>query len=184
MGDIPYIKGDATEDENLIAAGIEKAKGVIISLPADKDNLYVTMSARMLNQKIRIISRMVDKRLEPKLRKAGADSVVSPNTIGALRMASEMIRPLVVDFLDSMLRSTQGNLRIHQIVLSHDSKLVGKQIMESGLRDKFDLLVLGAKDRAKEIEFNPPSSYELVEGMTLIVMGDVDNIIKAKKALK
>jgi len=182
LGDIPYIQGDATEDENLITAGIERAKGIIISLPSDKDNLYVTMSARMLNHKIRIISRMVDKLLEPKLRKAGADSVVSPNTIGALRMASEMIRPMVVDFLDSMLRSSQGNLRIHQILVGKDSKLAGKKIMESGLKDKFDLLVLGAKDQTAEIQFNPPPSYQLLEGMTLIVMGEVDNIVKAKMA--
>ncbi len=181
LGDIPFIQGDATEDENLLAAGIERANGIIISLPSDKDNLYVTMSARMLNQKIRIISRMVDKQLEPKLRKAGADSVVSPNTIGALRMASEMIRPWAVDFLDSMLRSSQGNLRIHQIIVSKESKLVGKKIMESGLKDKFDLLVLGAKDQNKEIEFNPPPSYQLMEGMTLIVMGEVNDIVKARQ---
>ena len=182
LGAIPYIKGDATDDENLTTAGIERANGIIISLPSDKDNLYVTMSARMLNHNIRIISRMVDKRLEPKLRKAGADSVVSPNTIGALRMASEMIRPMVVDFLDSMLRSSQGNLRINQIIVGKDSKLVGKKIMESGLKDKFDLLILGAKSKNQEIEFNPPPSYQLIEGMILIVMGDVDNIVRAKKA--
>ena len=182
LGAIPYIKGDATEDENLIAAGIERANGVIISLPSDKDNLYVTMSARMLNQRIRIISRMVDKTLEPKLKKAGADGVVSPNTIGALRMASEMIRPTVVDFLDSMLRSSRGDLRIHQIVIGKDSALVGKKIMESGLKDKFDLLILGAKNQNQEIDFNPPPSYQLMEGMTLIIMGEVGNIVRAKRA--
>ena len=182
LADIPYIKGDATEDENLITAGIERASGIIISLPSDKDNLYVTMSARMLNHNIRIISRMVDKQLEPKLRKAGADSVVSPNTIGALRMASEMIRPMVVDFLDSMLRSSRGDLRINQIIIGKESKLVGKKIMESGIKDKFDLLILGAKNQNKEIEFNPPPAYQLMEGMTLIVMGEVDNIVRAKKS--
>jgi voltage-gated potassium channel len=88
-----YIQGDATEDENLVAAGIENASGIISALPADKDNLYITMTARMLNKKIRIVSRMIDQKLEPKLKMAGADRVVSPNTIGALRMASEMIRP-------------------------------------------------------------------------------------------
>ena len=182
LGEIPYIQGDATDDETLQTAGIQVAKGIIVSLPSDKDNLYVTMSARMLNPRIRIISRNVDRTLEAKLRRAGADSVVSPNTIGALRMASEMIRPMVVDFLDSMLRSAQGNLRIHQIAVTKDSKLIGKKIMESGLKDKFDLLVLGAKDQNKEIKFNPPPFFELQEGMTLIVMGEVDNIVKAKKA--
>lgn len=180
--DLLYVKGDATDDRNLISAGIERASGIVISLPSDKDSLYVTMTARMLNKNIRIISRMIDQKLEPKLKKAGADSVVSPNFIGALRMASEMIRPAAVDFLDSMLRSTQGNLRIHQITISKDSSFVGKKIGEAGIKDNFGLLVLGAKEDAGEMEFNPSSSQILKDGMTLIVMGEVDNIAMAKRA--
>jgi voltage-gated potassium channel len=181
--DLLYIKGDATDDQNLIAAGIERASGIIISLPSDKDNLYVTMTARMLNRKIRIISRMVDQKLELKLKTAGANNVVSPNYIGGLRMASEMLRPAVVDFLDSMLRSSQGHLRIHQIVVTGQSSFIGKSIAESGLKTKFDLLVLGLKLPAQEIEFNPLATKLLTPGMTLIVMGNVDNIATAKKAL-
>ena len=126
---------------------------------------------------------MVDQNLKPKLEKAGADSVVSPNNIGALRMASEMIRPTVVDFLDSMLRSSQGNLRIHQITVSENSGYVGKNIDESGIKDKFDLLILGAKHHSQEIEFNPSPLQILKEGMTLIVMGEVDNIAKARNSM-
>jgi len=176
-----YIKGDATDDQNLIVAGIERAAGIIISLPSDKDNLYVTMTARMINRKIRIISRMVDPRLELKLRTVGANNVVSPNYIGGLRMVSEMLRPTVVDFLDSMLRSSQGHLRIHQLVITGHSSVSGKSIAESGLQKKFGLLVLGSKLPAQEIEFNPPATKILKPGMTLIVMGDVDDITTAKK---
>lgn len=176
-----YIQGDATDDENLVAAGIANASGIISALPADKDNLYITMTARMLNKKIRIISRMIDQKLEPKLKMAGADRVVSPNTIGALRMASEMIRPTVVDFLDSMLRSSRGNLRIHQIIVSEKSGVAGKNLSESGIKDKFDLLVLGAKHQKEDIKFNPSPSETLDVGMTLIVMGEVENIARAKK---
>jgi len=176
-----YVQGDATDDQNLILAGLERAAGIIISLPSDKDTLHVTMTARMLNQKIRIISKAVERKLVLKLTTAGANGVVSPNFIGGLRMASEMIRPTVVDFLDSMLRSSQGQLRIHQIVVTSNSDLVGKNIMESGLKDKFNLLVLGSKLPAQEIEFNPPATQALTPGVTLIVMGDVDNIAKAKQ---
>ena len=176
-----FIKGDATDDQNLIAAGIERAAGIIISLPSDKDTLYVTMTARMLNKNLRIISKAVDHTLVIKLKTAGANSVVSPNFIGGLRMASEMIRPTVVDFLDSMLRSTQGQLRIHQIVVTSSSAMVGKNIIESGLKNKFNLLVLGSKLPAQEIVFNPPATQTLQAGMTLIVMGEVDNIANAKK---
>jgi len=181
IGDLLYIKGDATDDQNLQTAGIEKASGILITLPSDKDNLYVTMTARMLNKKARIISRMIDPSLEPKLRKAGANQVVSPNYIGGLRMASEMLRPTVVNFLDSMLRSSQGNLRIHQITVTENSDVEGKKLSASGLRDKFNLLVLGAKQDLGEIQFNPLPDQELKKGVTLIVMGDVDDIARARK---
>ncbi|WP_054697261.1 potassium channel family protein [Desulfosarcina cetonica] len=121
-----HVNGDATDDANLIAAGIERAIGVAICLPSDNDNLYITMTARMLNPTARIISRMTNNRLKDKLIKAGATSVVSPNTIGALRMASEMIRPVAIEFLDNFLRSEGGDLRIHQIQVNSVSPLIGK----------------------------------------------------------
>ena len=180
--DLLYIKGDATDDENLIAAGIDRAAGIVISLPSDKDTLYVTMTARMLNQKIRIISRMTNQHLEPKLFKAGANAVVCPNAIGALRMASEMIRPTAVDFLDRMLRSSHGNLRIHELTVSENSKFSEKEIRHCGLKERYGLLVLGAKTKAKDIEFNPAPTQKLTAGTTLIVMGAVGQIAKAKDA--
>ena len=180
--DLLFVEGDATDDENLVAAGIENAAGIIITLPSDKDTLYVTMTARMLNKKVRIVSRMINQKLLPKLKMAGANSVVSPNTIGALRMASEMIRPTVVDFLDRMLRSKQGNLRIHQIIVSENSSFAEKNIHESGLKAKFNLLILAVRLDNGEIEFNPPASQVLTSGMTLITMGDVDDIARARKA--
>ncbi|MBC8391190.1 MAG: TrkA family potassium uptake protein [Deltaproteobacteria bacterium] len=180
IGDLLYIKGDATDDQNLMAAGIERAAGIIITLPSDKDTIYVTMTARMLNKKLRIVSSMVDPKLEPKLKKAGANSVVSSNFIGALRMASEMIRPAAVEFLDVMLRSSQGNLRILEIPVPEDSELNGKKISDTGLKDKFNLLVLGARQGTKEIAFNPSPSQVLNAGMRVIVMGEVENIERAK----
>ena len=175
-----YIQGDATDDENLIAAGIERAAGIVITLPIDKDSLYVTMTARMLNQKIRIISRMTNQNIEPKLIKAGANGVVCPNAIGALRMASEMIRPTAVDFLDHMLRSSQGNLRIHELTVSEKSKFSNKEIHKCGLKERYGLLVLGAKNPADDIEFNPPPTRVLTAGTTLIVMGAVEEIARAQ----
>ncbi len=179
--DLLYIKGDATEDHNLIAAGIERAAGILISLPSDKDCLYVTMTARMLNKKLRIISRMANPNHEAKLRMAGADGIVSPSAIGALRMASEMIRPTVVDFLDKMLRSHQGTLRINQINISEKSIVEGKNIGECGLEEKFHLLIVALEQNSGQMEFNPPPSLVLKSGMTLIVMGDIANIERARE---
>ena len=178
-----YVHGDATDDKNLIAAGIERATGITICLPSDNDNLYITMTARMLNPTARIISRMTNSRLKPKLLKAGATSVVSPNAIGALRMAAEMIRPAAVDFLDNLLRSERGEMRIHQIAVNGNSTLAGKTIMKSGLRDQYNLLLLGVRRQNDEFEFRPPSTFVLEAGMTLIVMGDIENIDLARAAL-
>jgi voltage-gated potassium channel len=175
-----YIHGDATDDENLITAGIERAAGIVISLPSDKDTLYVTMTARMLNHGLRIISRMSNPQLQPKLIKAGANAVVCPNAIGALRMASEMIRPAAVDFLDHMLRSGKGNLRIHELTVSQNSNFNQKELRECGLKERYGLLVLGAKDNGDEIEFNPPPTRLLAAGTTLIVMGAVEEIARAR----
>ncbi len=181
IGDLLYIQGDAADDACLAAAGIDKAAGIIVTLSSDKDNLFTTMSARMLNSRVRIISRVISKSLEPKMRRAGANSVVSPNYIGALRMASEMIRPAAVNFLDSMLRSSRGNLRIHQINVSDQSPLAGKTLMEGGLEQDHELLVLGVRYRNREMEFNPSPQLLLEKGMTLIVMGEVDNIARVRR---
>jgi voltage-gated potassium channel len=175
-----YVLGDATEDQNLETAGIHRAGGLLVCLPLDKDNLYITMTARMLNKDIRIISRMVSQKIKPKLLKAGADRVVCPNSIGALRMASEMIRPTAVDFLDRMLRSNQGVLRIHQILISPLFDHIGETIADSGIKEKFNLLVLGIKING-EIIFNPPATQSLKAGMALIVMGEVEQIAAAQK---
>ncbi len=183
INNLLYIKGDATDDDNLVAAGIEKARGLLITLPSDKDALYVTMSARMLNPSLRIISRVANPMLEPKLIKAGADSVVSPNFIGALRMASVMIRPVAVDFLDQMLRSEERCLRIHELPITEDSEMIGRTLAESGLKDKYGLLVLGLRDKTGELEFNPSPTEMIQPGMVLVVMGDVDSIICARQCV-
>jgi voltage-gated potassium channel len=181
MPELPYVQGDATDDHNLIRAGINRAAGIIICLPSDNDNLYITMTSKMLNDNLRIISRMTDPILEAKLKKAGADSVVSPNVIGALRMASEMIRPTAVDFLDTMLRSRKGILRIHEIAVSENCPYIGKQIKDSKLKEKYELLVLGLKRKDDEIQFNPKPNEILESGMKLVIMGEIEKIAEAKK---
>lgn len=179
-----YINGDATDDKHLFDAGIEHAAGIITSLPSDKDNLYITMTARMIRPDIRIISRLIAPQLEAKLKKAGADSVVSPNFIGAMRMASEMIRPAAVDFLDVMLRSNNGDLRIHQLTVSPKAAGIGKTIAESDLKERYDLMILGIKHASGEIEFNPPEARILENGFILIVMGKSKDIARAKRQLE
>ncbi|MEY2669651.1 MAG: hypothetical protein RJA59_2289, partial [Pseudomonadota bacterium] len=115
------VVGDATHDEVLEQAGIARARGVISALTDDKDNLYVTVTARALNPALRIVAKAIDVRAEAKLRRAGADCVVSPNAMGGLRMVSEMLRPEVTTFLDTMLRNKEQPLRIAEIPVPGNS---------------------------------------------------------------
>jgi len=159
---------------------VERAAGIIIALPSDKDNLYITMTSRMINPRIRIISRMTDQKIEPKLIKAGADGVVSPNRIGALRLASEMIRPTVVDFLDTMLRSGKGDLRINQLRVAEGSSCIGMTLAEMGVWQRFSLMLMGIKPLNGEIEFDPPRDRRVDGPCDLIVMGRAGHVQKAE----
>ncbi|MCG8633455.1 MAG: potassium channel protein [Desulfobacterales bacterium] len=184
VDDLLFLEADATDDDVLISAGLERAAGIIITLPSDKDNLYITMTARMMNDAIRIITRMTNRKLEPKLIKAGADGVVSPNMIGALRLASEMIRPTAVDFLDQMLRSNQGNLRINQLSITDRSQLLGNTIADLKLRKRFSLLLLGIKEKGGDIEFDPAHDKKISTPTDFIVMGRTDHVEEADVWLK
>lgn len=175
--DLIYIHGDATDDANLEAAGIQRAAGIIICLSSDKNILYVTMTARMMNDRIRIVSQMTNPRLEAKLYKAGANAVVSTHRIGALRLASEMIRPTAVDFLDSMLRSSQGTLRINQLTVP--AGLAGQTIRELALRKRFNLLLLALKAPGQEALFDPDREISLAAGSDLVVMGQTTDVNRA-----
>ncbi|MGD8368785.1 MAG: potassium channel protein [Desulfobacterales bacterium] len=179
--DLLYIQGDATEDQNLIDAGLQRAFGLAICLPSDKDTLYTTITARMLNRKVRIICRVVQEKLKAKLLTAGANGVVTPSRIGALRAASELLRPSAVDFLDRMLRASQAKLRISEITVSSSSPLSGVAIGASQLPERFNLVLLAVRKPDREIVFKPPAEEPLEPGMTLIVMGDVEDCHKARK---
>ncbi|MEK7447945.1 MAG: potassium channel protein [Planctomycetota bacterium] len=182
MNNLLYLAGDATDDEILKQAGIERARGIIISLPSDKDNLYVTVIAKQLNPKIKVVALGVEDKAMITLKKAGADSVVSPSLIGGLRMASEMVRPSAVRFLDEMLRQTTSTTRIEEIVVPAGSSLINKTISELELKNKFNLLILAARSAPREeMIYNPPLDFTIKEGTILVVMGEITNIHQAKE---
>ncbi len=179
------ITGDATEEGVLIRAGIERARGVISALRQDADNLFVTMTARQLNPGLRIVSRVMDLRTEQKMRKAGADSVVSPNFIGGLRMAGEMVHPKVVHFMDAMLRDPFQTTRIDEVRISEGSDLIGKTLGESRLGSRAGVLVLAVKQPDEErLTFRPPAETPLRKDGFLVVMGSLDGIEKTRKLAK
>jgi voltage-gated potassium channel len=172
-----YIKGDATDDEPLLAAGVERALGVVTVLPSDKDNLYITVMAKQYNSKVRVIALGVEDNAINKLKKVGADSVVAPSAIGGMRMASEMVRPHAVKFLDTMLRQTDHTFRIEEIIVRKNATIINKKLAETPFRDKFGLLILAImKPETDEIVYNPPADTILKEGNIVVALGDVAKI--------
>lgn len=165
----PYIKleADATEDSSLVDAGVARAKGVFAVTGDDNYNLVITFTARQLNPNLRIISKVRDINQADKIKRAGADSVISPYLIGGMRIVSEMIRPEVVSFLDGMLRDKQANLRVEEITLDSTSK--GKYISQYSLEEKRDALLLAVKQEGK-ILFNPAPDTKLTGAEVLIFM--------------
>jgi voltage-gated potassium channel len=167
------VVGDATHDEVLLEAGIERARGCISALTEDKDNLFVTVTARALNPRLRIVAKAIDPRADAKLRRAGADSVVSPNMIGGMRMVAEMVRPEVVTFLDEMLRHTDRPLRIEELPVPAGSSLADRLVGELDL-GRHGLLLLAVRPAGGGARFlyNPEPSHQLQGGDTLIVLGE------------
>lgn len=182
----PYllgIIGDATEDETLLRAGIQRAKGLITTLPEDKDNVFVTITARGLNPDVKIISKSVYSTSTNKIKMAGADDVICPDSIGGMRMVSQLLRPHVVSFLDTMLAVTHQQIRIEEIPIQK-SRYIGKKIFELNLPGQFgDLLVLALRPQNSEVPLYNPKDAKLRPGDTLIVMGDLEWIKKARDYL-
>ncbi len=175
-GDLISLVGDATEDEVLLACGIGHAAGVVTALKQDRDNLFVVVTARQLNPNLRLISRATNERSASKLRQAGADAVVCPNTIGGVRMASELLRPAVVGFIDLIVRdSTSNQLSVEEFIIPEQSPVTGRPLSQSGIRQVSNSLVLSVV-RGEEQYFNPPSHLELQSGMTLVALGELDEL--------
>jgi len=184
FGPIPVIEGDATDGVVLTRARIGQARGLIATLPSDKDNLFVILTGRELNPNIRIVSRLIEDESLPKLRKAGADAAVSSNQIGGLRMVSEMIRPRVVSFLDSMLRDPHRVLRVEEAEVVAGSPVVGKTLAELDLINRVGLVVIAKRQGPDgDFEYNPRPSSPLNAGDFLIVCGEPGQVEALREVL-
>jgi len=180
-----YVIGDATEEETLSRAGIEHAKGLITALPEDKDNLVVTVIAHQAFPNLRIVARAAEQKFADRMVRAGAKATVSPSHIGGLRMASELIRPHVVGFLDLMLKDQSQTLRVEEIEIGASSPWVGSHLSEINIHARHNLLVLAVKSSvetaAAKLWVNPPEKLVIQGGTALIVMGDVKDIREASR---
>ena len=184
-GRIPYLVADATEDATLRRAGIERAVGLIAALPSDQDNIMLVLSARQLNPLLRIVSKVSEASARNKLRKVGADGVVSPSEMGGLRLFSELVRPGVMTFLDDLIQTTDQNLRIDELPIPEGSPLDGCQLAASDIRRRTNLLVVGVRqpDDGAFI-YNPGPEFVVKSHMAMIVLGPIDAIEKLKTMIK
>ncbi len=162
-----FIVGDATDSDTLVEAGIGEAKGLFAVTGDDNQNLVISLTAKQLNADVRVVARCRDLRNVEKMKKAGADAVVSPTFIGGLRMASEMVRSTVVSFLDTMLRDREKNLRIEEFMVP--KAFAGRPIAEMSWKEHPNTLLLAVKAEGGWL-YNPPIDYILKLGDALIFM--------------
>jgi voltage-gated potassium channel len=177
------LVGDATDEEIVDQAGIDRARGLIAALSSDKDNLVIIVMARQRRDDLRIVARYTDPKFSDRMMKAGANSTVSPNRIGGLRLASEALRPHVVSFLDLMLREQSRTLRIEDIEVAAGSPWAGQTIGELKMHQRFNLLVMAVKNIFGDNQFiaNPAETLRLSPGSVVIAMGDVNDIRRARQ---
>jgi len=179
-----YIHGDATQDEVLIKAGVKSASNMIVATADDADNLFITLSAKNLNPRIRIVTRANREENVLKLKRAGATEVILPNVIGGLRMASVAIRPSVVSFLDIVTHHGEVDLRLEEIRVPKGSPFHGKLLKDLDIPKKTGVIVIGIRREDGSFILNPTSTTMVLEGDSLIIIGTKEQAEKLKQLVK
>ena len=169
--DFLYLQGDATDDELLMRAGIERAQGLVTCLSRDQDNLFVVISARKLNPHLKIASKAVEDNSPGKLMTAGADEVVLPDHIGGLRLASGILQPQLVGFLESMTQNRQG-AQFTESIIQKDSPLDGISLKAASIQEQTGLVVVAIQDSDGAFLYNPPGDKKMIAGDALLVIAN------------
>jgi voltage-gated potassium channel len=178
-----YIVGEATDENSLIKAGIERAKAVIAALATDTDNVFLVLTARQLVPELLIMARASQETAKIKLRAAGANYVESPYEMGAVSMAHRIIRPTVTSFLDLAFAHKRKDIQMEEIPVSNASELVNVQLKDSGIRQNYNLIVIAIKKADGNMLFNPSFEAVIAPNDTVIAVGEVDNLQKLEWAL-
>lgn len=179
-----YLVGDATDDEIINQANLASARGLVAALSSDKDNLYLTVSGRQTNGNMRIVARCAELSHVDKIKRSGADAVVSPNYIGGMRLVSELLRPAVVRFLDEMLRDQRATFRIEEAPLGPSAAAFGATLKEARVRERFGMTVLAVRGPStSDWAYNPEASEPIGPGSTLVVLGSFDQLTALRAAV-
>ncbi len=178
---LPYLALDARDETSLLKAGIMRARGLVTAVMSDADNVFITLTAKMLNPDIFILARASDFNNEKKMLSAGANKVVSPYMIGGQRMAQVLVKPTVVDFIDLATMDHGLGLMMEEMKISDKSVLSGKSLISSNLRKDFGVIIVLIKKHNGELKFNPHATEILESGDVLVMLGktvDLDKISK------
>ena len=174
--DILSLIGDATRDNTLKEAGVERAKGLISVLSTDAENLFVVLSARGLNPNLLIIARAAEEDSEQKLLRGGATKVISPYHIGGLRMAHTVLKPTVVDFIEFATKSGNIELQMQEIAVQEGSSLIGLTLEQCGIGRDLGVIIVAIKQSTGDTKFNPTFRSTLKAGDTLIALGEISKL--------
>lgn len=165
------LMGDATDDNVLRAAGIERARGLVCAVSSDPDNLYITLMARDLNKDIRIVARANEETAVRRLLKAGADKVVSPSITGSNQMAQVLLKPAVADFMEMATMTEQLELEMEQIEIHKASPFITRALKDTGIRSHLDVIVIAIRRNSGQMIFNPSAETIIEEQDALVVIG-------------
>ena len=171
-----YLMGEATDENVLIQAGIERASGIIAGVGTDGENVLLVQLAGQLNPHIFVVARASRNSSKRLLEEAGAHKVISPYDIGARRMAHAILRPAVIQFLETAFNDESTEFQFEEIRVRQGAKLANVSLMDSGIRQELNLIVIAIQDKKGEMRFNPKADTEFVIGDTIIVMGSAKSI--------
>ncbi len=170
------LTANATDEEALVHAGVERAKALVITLPTDAENVFITLTAHNLNPKLQIIARADSPSTEKKLIQAGATRVVLPAAAGAMRMAAMITKPSTVELIELAAGRQVTEMQIDELTIPADSPLVGATVRDSQTRARHGLLIVGVRHPGGDLEFNPSADTAFEGGDTVVVMGQTDDI--------
>jgi voltage-gated potassium channel len=176
-----YLQADATEDQNLIKAGIENAVGLVAVMGSDASNMFTTLSARGLNNKLKIIAQAEEENSRQKLEKAGADRVILPYEIGGYRIIQALLRPTVLEYMDEIFSRSDIGLEFEEIKISENSEIANKSLADLSLRRELNIIIVGIYRAGTKWIYNPRSDAQLHAGDILIAIGETNDLSKMQK---
>jgi voltage-gated potassium channel len=180
--EVLFVEGDAASDDSLLRAGILRAKGLVSAVDSDERNVFITLTARALNPALFIVARSSYSDSTEKLRRAGANQVVSPYLMGAHRMAALAVRPVAVDVLDTVLHGENIDLVVEEFLIPANSKLLGRRLADSGMQEA-GANVLAIRKRSGQLRINPPDNLVLEGDDLLVAIGTRQQMTAAERLL-